>query len=189
MHIVSDLTFILVELLEKGVLDFLIGVNPNVRNDCSVEKIFDDQLYMIVPKDVAREHSGHDQETDLASFKDIPFIRDVSSNASVSIIDQYLAHRHVYINNIVEINNEEVRAELCGRLKAGMFCSGSFAFFRESYLKKMGLEILALKGLRHSVSICLVSSEARAYPTYVSDMMDITRDYLKGFYGKFLVHD
>ena len=179
IRIISDITYILMELLEKGMLDFVIGVNPVPRKDFITEPVFEDRLFMAVPEHILKEHTGSDAEADLRVFKDIPFIRDVRSDTSVSIIDQYLAKRNIHPDNIIEINDEDERAELCSKLGAAMFCSGSFASFRKNDIRKKGLKVLAIKGLRHSVSICLISVSARTYPKCVTDMMEITRDYLR----------
>ncbi len=185
IRIISDITFILLDLLEKGVLDFVIGVNPEQRKDLEAETVLEDRLYVAVPKKIAKDQaaSGSGSEADPKAFKDIPLIRDVSSDTSVSIIDQYMEHRNIQPDNIIEINDEDERAELCSKLGAAMFCSGSFAWFRKDDIKKKGLEVLPLKGLRHSVSICLISVSSRTYPKCVSDMMEIARDYLRDLSG------
>lgn len=189
IRVISDITFILMDLLEKGVLDFVIGVNPVPRKDFITEQVFEDRLFMVVPKRIAKEYTGPDSEVNLKAIKNIPLIRDVSSDSSVSIIDQYLSHRNIQPDNIIEINDEDERAELCSKLGAAMFCSGSFASFRSDDIGRKGLRVLSLKGLRHSVSISLVSVSTRTYPKCVTDMMDISREYLRELSARLPVED
>lgn len=76
------------------------------------------------------------------------------------------------------------QAALCCRLDAAMFCSKSFAFFSGGEIMRKGLRILGIKGLRHSVAICMITAKPRVYPKCVRDFMDVARESLMRFFDR-----
>ncbi|MBR2539845.1 MAG: LysR family transcriptional regulator [Mogibacterium sp.] len=181
IRIVSELTFILQEMLEEGDLDFIIGVDPMPQKDMRVEYVFDDPVYMAIPEDIARERSGSASSTDIRLYQDLPFVRDLHESSTGNMIDAFLAQNKIYLNNIISINDHNEQAALCKRLGAAMFCSKSFAFFDGGDIMRKGLRVMGIEGLNESVKVCLVMSEKRVYPKCVEDFIEVTRESLHRF--------
>lgn len=182
VRIVCELTSVLVQMLQQGELDFVIGVNPEPGKDILVEPLFEDPLYVAVPEHIARERTGDADRVDLRLYQDVPFIRDLHDSATVNVIDNFLAQQNIILNNVIAINDYNEQAALCSRLDGAMFCSKSFAFFKGGEIMRKGLRILGIKGLQHSVTICLITAKPRVYPKCVREFMDITKDSLQQFY-------
>ncbi|MBQ6315148.1 MAG: LysR family transcriptional regulator [Mogibacterium sp.] len=181
IRIVSELTFILQEMLEEGDLDFIIGVDPMPQKDMRVEYVFDDPVYMAIPEDIARERSGSASSTDIRLYQDLPFVRDLHESSTGNMIDAFLAQNKIFLNNIISINDHNEQAALCKRLGAAMFCSKSFAFFDGGDIMRKGLRVMGIEGLNESVKVCLVMSEKRVYPKCVEDFIEVTRESLHRF--------
>ncbi|MBR0400388.1 MAG: LysR family transcriptional regulator [Mogibacterium sp.] len=184
VSIVCELTTILLQMLEQGELDFVIGVNPPAGKDLVIEPLFDDPLYVAVPEQIAAEWTGDNDQVDLRLYQDVPFIRDLHQSASASTIDSFLASQNINLNNVISINDYNEQAALCMRIDGAMFCSKSFAFFEGGEIMRKGLRILGIKGLHHSVTICLITGGPRVYTRCVTDFIDITRESLMNFYEK-----
>lgn len=182
ISIVCDLTRVLLSMLEAGDLDLVIGVNPQAGKDLVIEPLFEDPLYVAVPEQIAKERTGDEDRVDLHKYQDVPFIRDLHQSASASTIDSFLARENISLNNVVSINDYNEQAALCMRLGGAMFCSKSFAFFEGGEIMRKGLRILGIKGLHHSVTICLITSAPRVYTRCVREFIDITKDSLLQFY-------
>lgn len=184
IRIISDITVILMDMLEAGDLDLVIGVNPDARRGLDIEPVFDDPLYIAVPEKIALERSGDAGKVDISVYQDVPFIRDVNLSKTSNEVDAFLIRNNIRLNAIIEINDYNEQAALCNRLGAAMFCSKSFAFFSGGEIIRKGLRILEVEGLDHSVSICLVTSGSRLYPKCVTDFVDTARSSLKHFFDK-----
>ena len=181
IHVVSDLTAILLQMLDLGELDLVIGADPLPEKGIEIEHVFDDPLYLAVPEDIAKERIGDADSTDIKVFRDIPFIRDINLSPSGSTIDRFLAKRNINLHKIIATNDYNEQAALCSRLGAGMFCSGSFAFSPGGEVMRKGLKILRIDGLTHSVSICIITSSERVYPMCVRNFIDVARDSMLYF--------
>lgn len=181
LTIIAEPTNVLLSLLEQGKLDVVIGVDPSPVKGLSIEPIFDDPLYVAVPEHLALERTGDDDLVDLHLYQDVPFIRDLHDNLTVSAIDSYLAQNNIHLNDIISINDYNEQAALCSRLDGAMFCSKSFAFFTGGEIVRKGLRILGIKGFTHSLAICLITADERVYPRCVDNFIEVARESLTLF--------
>lgn len=187
IHIVSDLTFILMGMLEQGQLDFVIGVEPAPGKDLVIEPLFKDPLYLAVPDHIAKARTGDDEIADLKDYTDVPFIRDLNQSATGNVIDAFLARKNIHLKSIISMNDYNEQAALCNRLGAAMFCFKSFAFFTGGDIMRKGLRVLGIKDFDHSVTVCMITSGVRVYPRCVKDFIEVTRESLREFASKHIM--
>ena len=187
LNIVSGMTASLMQMLYEGKLDFVIGVNPPQIKGLHIEQLFDDKLYIAVPKHIAVERTGNAECVDIRSYQDLPFIRDLQESNLGYELDRFLAKQNISLNTIINSNDYNEKAELCVVLDAAMFCTKTFtcSMARKSLGEK--LQILEIDGLNHSVTVCLITSGQRAYPKCVTDMIEISRDSIRQFYDENIV--
>ena len=184
IYIIGVLTVDLIQQLERGDLDIVIGVNAPAQKVLHVEPLFNDPVYLVIPDHVAAERTGDAARVRIQDYEDVPFIRDFHDSTTNALVDDFLTKQNVHLKNIVAVSDYNVQAALCNRLDAAMFCSKSFAFFSRGEVMMKGLRVLEIENFKHEMTISIITNNQRVYPKCVYQFIDVARESLLEFYNK-----
>lgn len=110
---------VLEEYLIKGHIDLYIGANIPGSADVKVEKLISEKMYLVVPRNIAREVYGKEisakKTADIADFEKYPFLMLSQGNSIRARLDKYMSKNHIKPQIKLEAENiETLFALACG---------------------------------------------------------------------------
>lgn len=184
IHVITDQTVNLVQLLMQGQIDCMIGKNMSENPELNVEHIYDDPVYIAVIEEEAYKRSGDASVARIEDYADLPYVRGRHELDTMDVIDNFVRSKDIVLNNAISVTDSNVQATLCAELGAAMFCSKSFAFSEEGQNMRKHLRILEIEGLDHTDSISIATKKNRAYPRCVREFVSDMRDTMNEFYER-----
>lgn len=186
---VLDDTQNLENMLLKGELDVMIGVN--MRNDPLYLKrrLTDDQAYLLIGEKmlsghsfakniVAAEHSK--EEVPLDWFTDIPFVRNLQDSTITSLVDRHASENNLTLHSAFSISDYDVQISLCGQNLAAMFCPSMILErvieYNQRAKEDEQIHIFRVKGLKERLRVDLATHRNALLPLYMQTFLDLIEE-------------
>lgn len=189
IHVLTEPTANLVQMLIQGQIDCIIGKNIPENSELDAELMYNDPVYIAVPEAEAKKRSGDASVARIEDYTDIPFVRGRHELDTMDVIDNFVRGKKIELNNAISVTDSHVQANLCAELGAAMFCSRSFAYSAEGDMMRKKLRILDIEGLDHTDKISVATKKGRAYPRCVREFVEIAKESILDFYDRAIAED
>jgi len=178
LRFILDDTRRMVERLETGELDCLIGVNAAQNDRIVLRPLTGEPIYLVVPDGLL---PGTDREHPVSweALAQVKLVRNAPGSTLNALIDQVALRMGVCLREAVSVSDYDVQFTLCAQGGLAAFCPGMIACADNGPAGRPGLRVAAVEGLTEQLRLSLVYAAARYYPPSVQEMFSCIEDTVK----------
>ena len=178
LRFILDDTRRMVERLEAGELDCLIGVNAAQSDRIVLRPLMGEPIYLVVPDGLL---PGADREHPVSwqTLAQVKLVRNAPGSTLNALIDQAALRMGVRLREAVSVSDYDVQFTLCARGGLAAFCPGMIACAEHGPAERPGLRVAAVEGLTQQLQLSLVYDAERYYPRSAQEMFFCIEETVK----------
>lgn len=180
---ILDDTQNMTNMLLKGDIDLMIGVN--IVNDplLKIRKLADDKVFMLIGEKLLFKHlekrnqkmDSYSGAIDIKEFTDVPFVRNLKRSTITSLIDRHMNDNNLTLKTTFAISDYDIQINLCRQSLVAMFCPFTILgrVNEHNHTARNGerIHVFSVKDLDESLRVDLVTHKNALLPLYIQEFI------------------
>lgn len=179
------------KLLERGKLDFFLGVNTNLQPPEKAIPLAKERIYLVASMAFLRQNLhmapedliNSEREIDLRIFQDMPFVVNHAKSTTFLLIDQYTSIHNIKLNQVLSVSDYDVMASICRLGHTVFFCPQfilpSVLQENEHHGEEQALYAFSIKDFPYTLRFDLICNETVHYPKFALDCIQQIKDIVQ----------
>lgn len=184
------------ELLEKGRLDFFLGVNSSFQPPMEKILLANETIYLMASAAYMKRYLGvtadsltnMESEADLRNFRGLPFVMNDGKSTTFQLLNQHLSSNNIMVENVLCVSDYNVSEGICRSGEAASFCPQIFLPTilkgNETCSKDEYLFTLPIQGLNQTLRFELIYNGSIHYPKFTLDCFEILKKISQSYLEK-----
>lgn len=194
IELILEETSVMQELLEKGKIDFFLGVNASFTLPVKAMLLADEAIYLIASAAYLKKYLRLEadslinmkSEADLRDFQGLPFVMNYGKSTTFQLLNQYISSHNIMVETVLSVSDYNVSEGICRSGGAAAFCPQIFLPTilkgNESCKKEDYIFAMPIHGLNQTLRFDLIYNGMTHYPKFTLDcfkiLKQIAQEYL-----------